>query len=316
MARLRPPSKEESQLLPPYAALEARAIFVPRSEAEFTQARSILLAQEALGFDTESKPVFQAGQNDSGPHVVQLATPDAAWILQLHHPQALALAREVMGAPHILKVGFGLDNDLRTLPLRLGSPVVHVLDLDKVLSQHGYGPNAGVRAAMALVLERSFSKSKRISTSNWAAQQLSEAQIRYAANDAHAPALIYAALPAWQASQPTPPHASTKRRRAGPSAQPQPSSSTAAAKQTGKVLTHSTQPAQPSPPPSTRLAATTGTSALPLATQRRWALGLLLASVAAWCLPMPWWVSAGVTVGTLFGLRWLWLRATSHQVKH
>ena len=205
MARLRPPSKEESQLLPPYVALEERAIFVPSSDAEFAQARTALLAQEALGFDTESKPLFQAGQNDSGPHVVQLATPDAAWILQLHHPDALALAREVMAAPHILKVGFGLDNDLRTLPQRLQTSLVHVLDLDKVFSSHGYGPNVGVRAAMALVLGRSFSKSKRISTSNWSTHQLSSAQIRYAANDAHAPALIYAGLPTWQAPQPRAP---------------------------------------------------------------------------------------------------------------
>ena len=205
MARLRPPSKEESQLLPPYVALEDRAIFVPASDAEFAQARTALLAQEALGFDTESKPLFQAGQNDSGPHVVQLATPDAAWILQLHHPDALALAREVMAVPHILKVGFGLDNDLRTLPQRLQTSLVHVLDLDKVFSSHGYGPNVGVRAAMALVLGRSFTKSKRISTSNWAAKQLSQAQIRYAANDAHAPALIYAGLSAWQAQQPRAP---------------------------------------------------------------------------------------------------------------
>lgn len=226
--RLRPPSKEESQLLPPYEALDERAIFVPATEAEFAQARATLLAQSALGFDTESRPVFQAGQPDTGPHVVQLATPQAAWILQLHHPQALALACEVMASPSILKVGFGLSNDLRTLPQRLGTPLVNVLDLDKVFRSHGYGHNVGVRAAMALVLERSFTKSKRTSTSNWAARQLSPAQIRYAANDAHAPALIHAALPAWQARQPQAPRAARPQRPrparpASPSSPPLPS---------------------------------------------------------------------------------------------
>jgi uncharacterized membrane protein YbaN (DUF454 family) len=202
MPRRTAPSKADSALLPPWTPLPDSAIQVPATAAEWAQARAALLAASALGFDTESKPIFRAGQHDDGPHIVQLATPRAAWVLQLRHPQALALAREVLAAPHITKVGFGLDNDLRTLPQRLGVQPANVLDLDKVFRHHGFGHNTGVRAAMAIVLQRSFSKSKRTSTSNWAAPTLSPAQVRYAANDAHAPALIHAALPAWQAQQP------------------------------------------------------------------------------------------------------------------
>ena len=204
MARQKAPDKAQSALLPPWSPLPDSAIHLPRTTQEFAQARQALLAAQVLGFDTESKPIFRAGQEDTGPHLVQLATPDAAWLLQLHQPEALALAREVLAAPHIAKVGFGLSNDLHILPQRLGVQVANVQDLDKVFRRHGYGHSTGVRAAMALVLGRSFSKSKRISTSNWAARQLSAAQIRYAANDAHAPALIHAALPAWEAQQPQP----------------------------------------------------------------------------------------------------------------
>ncbi len=202
MPRRIAPSKADSALLPPWTPLPDSAIYVPGTDAQFAQARTALLAASALGFDTESKPVFQAGQRDDGPHIVQFATPQAAWVLQLRHPQALALAREVLAAPAILKAGFGLDNDLRILPRRLGVQPVNILDLDKVFRRHGFGHNTGVRAAMAVVLERSFTKSKRTSTSNWAAQKLGPAQVRYAANDAHAPALIHAALPAWEARQP------------------------------------------------------------------------------------------------------------------
>ncbi|WP_370682425.1 3'-5' exonuclease [Comamonas sp. GB3 AK4-5] len=204
MPRLKPPTKEESQLLPLFAALPDHAIVLPASDAAFAQARQALLAQHALGFDTESKPIFSTHQVDTGPHLVQLATPDAAWLLQLHHPQALALAREVLSHPGICKVGFGLDNDQATLPRRLGCELVNVLDLDRVFKQQGYGASTGVRAAMALVLGQNFHKSKKQSTSNWAALQLSPSQLRYAANDAHGPALVYAALPAWLARQPAP----------------------------------------------------------------------------------------------------------------
>lgn len=208
MSRRKPPSKEESQLLPPYAALADAAIFIPATDAQFDAARAQLLAQTALGFDTESKPLFHVAQVDTGPHVVQLATPTAAWILQLHHQQAMALARTIIAHPGICKVGFGLDNDKSTLPKRLGAELANVVDLDRVFKSHGFGPSTGVRAAIALVLGQNFHKSKKQSTSNWSLKTLSDAQIRYAANDAHGPAMVYAALPAWEAEQPAsaPPH--------------------------------------------------------------------------------------------------------------
>ena len=202
MPRLKPPSKEESQLLPPYCALPDHAIHIPATDAEFAHARAQLLTHGTLGFDTESKPLFHVHQVDTGPHVVQLATTQAAWLLQLHRPQALELAREIIGNAQICKVGFGLDNDKSTLPKRLGVALTNIVDLDRIFQQHGYGASTGVRAAIALVLGQSFHKSKKQSTSNWSLPNLSEAQIRYAANDAHAPAMVYAALPAWQAQQP------------------------------------------------------------------------------------------------------------------
>lgn len=204
MPRLKAPSKEASQLLPAYCALPDSAIFIPTTDAEFAQARQQLLAQKTLGFDTESKPLFHVHQIDTGPHVVQLATTQAAWLLQLHRPQALALAREVIAHPGICKVGFGLDNDKSTLPQRLGVALANVVDLDRIFKQYGYGASTGVRAAIALVLGQSFHKSKKQSTSNWSLPHLSDAQIRYAANDAHAPALVFAHLAAWQARQPAP----------------------------------------------------------------------------------------------------------------
>ena len=127
---------------------------------------------------------------------------------------ALELARELLAHPGICKVGFGLDNDKTTLPRRLGCTLENVLDLDRVFKQYGYGNSTGVRAAIALVLGQNFHKSKKMSTSNWAARLYSPGQLRYAANDAHGPAVVYAALPAWQARQPAPAAARPPRRPA------------------------------------------------------------------------------------------------------
>lgn len=201
MPRRKAPAKEDSALLPPFAQLPDAAIHVPATPEAFAAARATLLAAPVLGFDTESRPLFNAGQDDTGPHVVQFATPGGAWLLQLRHPEALEIARAVLADGRIRKVGFGLDNDRSALLRRLGAEPMQLVDLDRVFGRHGFGRNTGVRAAVALVLGQNFRKSKKTSTSNWAAKTLSPGQVRYAANDAHAPAVLFHALPAWEAAQ-------------------------------------------------------------------------------------------------------------------
>ena len=52
----------------------------------------------------------------------------------------------------------------------------------------------GVRGAVAVMFNKRFIKSKKASTSNWANERLSEAQIIYAANDAYGALRVYKAL--------------------------------------------------------------------------------------------------------------------------
>lgn len=202
------PSKAESALLPTFDELNRSRIQLLQTEAELAKAASVLTRAEILGFDTESKPVFQAGQTDTGPHLVQLATLHDAWLIPMHLPQAAQLVRTVLANPAIAKVGFGLANDKQQLQRLWHAELHQIIDLDQHFSRLGYVRNLGVRAAVALVLGQSLTKSKRLSTSNWARNTLSEAQIRYAANDTHAAACVYAALAQWQANRLTSPQTS------------------------------------------------------------------------------------------------------------
>jgi ribonuclease D len=76
----------------------------------------------------------------------------------------------------------------------LGVTLSAVLDLDTVFRKRGYKGHIGVRAAVGAVLQRSFRKSKRVTTSNWAAEKLTPAQLLYAANDAFAALQVMEAL--------------------------------------------------------------------------------------------------------------------------
>jgi len=51
-----------------------------------------------------------------------------------------------------------------------------------------------VKAAVAVLFKQRFAKSKKAATSNWAAPNLTESQLIYAANDAYAAIRVYEAL--------------------------------------------------------------------------------------------------------------------------
>jgi ribonuclease D len=190
----RMPAPEEIALLPAFERLARERIALVASEAQARHAAAALLAAGVWGFDTESKPTFQAGEASEGPHVIQLATREEAFVFQLHDPACRAIAGELLAREGIVKAGFGLQDDKRRIVAKMGVEPRDVLDLDTVLRQRGYRRQMGIKAAVAVLFGCRFLKSKRAATSNWAQRQLSDAQLLYAANDAWAALRVYEAL--------------------------------------------------------------------------------------------------------------------------
>lgn len=178
--------------LPPYVGIALSDVRLVRGAAELEDAHSALLAADVIGFDTESKPTFLKGQSSDGPHLVQLATDGTCYLFQIG-PQpspALPLLKEVLESEHILKVGFGLSDDVRRLRAKLGIEPQRVADLSVAL-RGGQRNDLGAKSAVARFFGQKLQKSKKISTTNWAAPRLSERQILYAADDAQVALRIY-----------------------------------------------------------------------------------------------------------------------------
>jgi ribonuclease D len=194
--RLVAPTKAETALLEPFQGLTLESIHLPKTAEGIERAGRDIVAAGIAGFDTESKPTFQTGEKSRGPHIVQFALRDQAFIFQLHRPECRTFVADLLRSDQVLKVGFGLRNDRKQICATLGVTLRSVLDLDTVFRQHGYKGHIGVRAAVGAVLQRSFRKSKRITTSNWAAEELTPAQLLYAANDAFAALQVMEALEA------------------------------------------------------------------------------------------------------------------------
>lgn len=188
------PTKAETGLLPLFAGLPPERIHLPKTKAECHAASAAILAAGVAGFDTESKPTFQAGEKSTGPHLVQFALTDCAYLFQIRLAECRKTAADLIASERVRKVGFGLGNDHGQIRNRLGVPLRNVLDLDQVFRKRGYKGTIGVRGAMGALLLRNFPKSKATTTSNWAAVELTPRQCAYAANDAYAALKIMEAL--------------------------------------------------------------------------------------------------------------------------
>ena len=188
------PSKDDTELLPPFAGLTREQVEVPVTPADIVRATDFLLSQRFVGFDTESKPTFAKGEAASGPHVVQFATLDCAYIFQVHRDQSREALAALLQSQTMVKVGFGLKSDRGHIQRKLGAQPLAILDLTTYFKHQGYKNEVGVRGAVAMVLQQRFQKSKRISTSNWANLTLTDAQLLYAANDAYGAIRVLDAL--------------------------------------------------------------------------------------------------------------------------
>ena len=182
--------------LPAYPGIDLARVTLVDGEATAAQARAALLACDAIGFDTESKPTFRKGEESTGPHLVQLASDDHAWLFPVTRGVDRSALREILESTAVLKVGFGLGNDRSALKARLGIEIAHVLDLGEVLRGPGHRGTVGAKVAVAHFFGLKLQKSKKTGTSNWASPNLSERQLLYAANDAHVALKLYRA---WRA---------------------------------------------------------------------------------------------------------------------
>ena len=188
------PDKEAIALLPAFERLGLDRITLVTTGAQASQACKQLVVSQAWGFDTESKPTFKVGEQSDGPHILQLATLERAWVFQLHEPECRAVAAELLALGGIAKAGFGLGDDLKRIIHKLGVEPAGILELNHVFRERGYRKDMGVKGAVAVLFNQRFIKSKKAATSNWANLRLSEAQLVYAANDAYAAIRVWHAL--------------------------------------------------------------------------------------------------------------------------
>ena len=173
------------------------------THAEAERAIDALLAslpaqQPMVGFDTESRPMFVAGQPNRPTSLVQLSSLSVSVLCRVRRETGLppALVRLLLD-PRVRKVGQGIGGDVRLLHAQYGdthrtaddalpdtllsSPDSHALvDLESLSSAYSIH-RVGLAALTGAFLSLRLSKAAQLS--NWERHTLTSEQISYAALD-------------------------------------------------------------------------------------------------------------------------------------
>ncbi len=167
-------------------------VHIVENEADTIRAVAYLSKYKFIGFDTESKPTFVKGKsNIHGIALLQLSSDKEAFLFRLNHfemPESLKLLLE---NPNVLKIGSATHGDIHKLAELYKKGEFHpkgFVDIQVVGKKYKI-ETVGLTKLTALLL--GFRISKRQQLSNWEADELSAAQISYAATDAWACYVLY-----------------------------------------------------------------------------------------------------------------------------
>lgn len=151
-----------------------------RTQPELQQAVDLLMQEKVIGFDTETKPTFRKGKLNA-PSLVQCAGANIVFLFQL---QWVAMGPEIallLEAPHIIKAGVSVREDIHELQKMYSFSPANLVDLAEVARACKL-ETFGLRNLAANFFQWRISKGPQCS--NWGQPNLSARQVAYAATDA------------------------------------------------------------------------------------------------------------------------------------
>ena len=168
----------------PSYSLADRKVHIIQNTEELIKAVESLKSEKLLGFDSEQKPTFKRNQAPHGIASIQIASLKECYIFQVKQIDNLTALIELLENEDIAKVGINLAGDNHALHSEFGIRRKASFEIDSFLSKLTSKESIGAKKAAKIFLKKDLQKSKKMSTSNWENDTLSDSQIKYAAEDA------------------------------------------------------------------------------------------------------------------------------------
>jgi ribonuclease D len=173
----------------PLASFEGKVVVI-NEEDELEKAFHEIAKAKAVGFDTETRPVFVRGHQHKVA-LMQIALQHKVFLVRLKTTGITPHIIDFLQNEDILKVGVALRDDIKALQRLKRFEPAGVFELTELTRQLGLQVE-GVKKLTGLLL--GFRISKSAQTSNWEAEHLNDKQISYAATDAWVCLKIYEQL--------------------------------------------------------------------------------------------------------------------------
>ena len=185
----------------PLGSFPGKITVIDKPGAEFNRAVWYLRKQKAIGFDTETRPVFEPGKPHHHVALLQLSGPDRAYLFRVNMIGMRKPLCNLLSNKKILKIGAASHDDVRGLKYYGPFPDAGFVDLQKIVWEWGIRDKS-VKKMAAIILGCRISKAQQLS--NWEAEELSPAQQMYAATDAWVCLRMYEVLQASEKNPLTP----------------------------------------------------------------------------------------------------------------
>lgn len=147
---------------------------------DLEQACEEIVKCNIIGIDTETKPSFKKGITNSVA-LLQIATDQKVYLIRLKKVELSEKLAHIFSNKDITKVGIAVRDDLNDLKQLRSFYEQNIIDLNILAPKLGF-ESIGAKKLSALVLGFRISKKQQIS--NWEVEDLTQAQIDYAATDA------------------------------------------------------------------------------------------------------------------------------------
>lgn len=165
----------------PLAAFEGHITVIDKPGKDFDHAIRYLKTKSIIGFDTESRPCFNAHQPHFGVALLQLSGAEKAFLFRVKTLGMQKSLCRILSDNNIIKVGAAVADDIKGLQNYRHFEPRGFVDLQKIVWEWGI-KDKSVKKMSAIILGMRISKSQQLS--NWEAESLSESQQKYAATDA------------------------------------------------------------------------------------------------------------------------------------
>ncbi|MCK9304729.1 MAG: 3'-5' exonuclease domain-containing protein 2, partial [Bacteroidales bacterium] len=143
-------SSEDIEKLP-QAQFRGEIHVISSEDREYQDAIEYLSRQRIIGFDTETKPVFQANSRRNSVALLQLSGRDKAYIFRLLSLGVTDKLSEILSSKRIIKVGAAVHDDIKGLQYYTKFTARGFVDLQAIALNWGIKEKS-VRKMAAIIL--------------------------------------------------------------------------------------------------------------------------------------------------------------------